>query len=212
MAEQKNETIYQLKITLKESKPPIWRRIQVPANITLHKLHAILQCVMGWYDYHLYGFRIAGIEYGIPDPDGDFDEFDLKDSRRARLNKVISGEKAVFTYDYDFGDGWEHQILVEKILPAESGVQYPVCLAGKRACPPEDCGGIGGYEDLLKIIRNPAHEEYEEMMEWLGGPFDPEEFDIEDINPYLARYYKTTKPKRTDVPEVFHRAFEPKDE
>jgi hypothetical protein len=211
MKEQTSEMVYQLKVTLKGSKPPIWRRVQVPANITLHRLHMILQSVMGWTNSHLYSFDIAGIEYSIPDPDSDFGEFCTKDSRRTKLNKVISQEKTRFTYEYDFGDGWEHDILVEKIFPAETGAQYPVCLAGKRACPPEDCGGIWGYDDLLKVIRNPEHGEYEEIIEWLGGLFDPEEFDIDGVNQSLVRLRQTGKSKRSDVPDVFHQAFEPED-
>ncbi len=211
MTKQTHEMVYQLKVTLRESKPPIWRRIQVPDNITLDRLHMILQHVMGWINSHLYKFEIAGKEYSIPDPDDDFYELHFIDSRRTRLNKVISREKARFRYEYDFGDSWEHDILVEKILPAESSTLYPVCLAGKRACPPEDCGGIWGYAELLKVIRDPSHEEYESMMEWLGGSFDPEEFNIGEINRSLARFCRMGRPKRSDVPEVFRRAFESED-
>lgn len=134
MAKPTNETVYQLKVTLKESKPFIWRRVQVPGNITLHRLHMILQSVMGWTNSHLYRFDIAGTGYSIPDPEeDDFNELRLVDSRRTRLNKVASCEKARFSYEYDFGDSWEHEILFEKILPAESGKQYPVCLASGPA-------------------------------------------------------------------------------
>ncbi|MEW6142711.1 MAG: plasmid pRiA4b ORF-3 family protein [Chloroflexota bacterium] len=205
--------VYQLKVTLRESKPLIWRRVQVPGNVTLHKLHMILQAVMGWTNSHLYSFDIAGTEYSIPDPiEDDFNEFHFVDSRRTRLSKVVSREKVRFSYEYDFGDSWEHDILVEKILPAEPGVQYPLCLAGKRACPPEDCGGVWGYVDLLKIIRAPTHIEYERMMEWLGGPFDPEEFNIDEINRSLAYFRQMGKPRRSDIPEVFRQAFESEDE
>ncbi|MDO8578515.1 MAG: plasmid pRiA4b ORF-3 family protein, partial [Dehalococcoidales bacterium] len=117
-----NETVYQIKVTLKESKPLIWRRVQVPGSVTLHRLHMILQYVMGWTNSHLYRFDIAGTEYSLPDPDG---ELHFVDSRRNRLNKVVSMEKTGFLYEYDFGDGWNHEILIEKILPAESAGQYP---------------------------------------------------------------------------------------
>ena len=212
MAEQANGTVYQLKVTLRESKPLIWRQFQVPGNITLHRLHMILQSMMGWTNSHLYRFDIAGIQYSIPDPaEDDFNELHFVDSRRTRLSKVVSQEKARFTYEYDFGDSWEHDILIEKILSVDPGAQYPVCLAGKRACPPEDCGGIRGYADLLKIIRDPAHEEYEGMMEWLGGSFDPEEFNIGKINRSLARFRRPSKPRYSDIPEVFRQAFESED-
>jgi hypothetical protein len=208
MKEQTPEMVYQLKVTLKGSKPLIWRRLQVPGNITLHRLHMILQSVMGWTNSHLYNFNITDIDYSIPDPDDDFYELHFVDSRRTKLNKVVSQEKTRFTYEYDFGDNWKHDILVEKIFPAAPGAQYPICLAGKRACPPEDCGGIWGYANLRRIIRNPTHRKYEDMMEWLEGPFDPEGFDIDKVNQSLARLCRTSKSKSSDVPEVFRRAFE----
>jgi len=212
MVEQGNEMVYQLKVTLKESKLPIWRRFQVAGNVTLHRLHLILQDVMGWTNSHLYRFDIGGIEYSIPDPvEDDFNELHFVDSRRTKLSKVVSREKATFTYEYDFGDSWEHQIVVEKILPAEPGGQYPVCLAGIRACPPEDCGGVWGYEELLEVISDPLHEEYESMMEWLGGSFDPEEFDINQVNRVLRRSHQVKRPRGTDVPAVFRQAFESED-
>ena len=177
--------VYQLKVTLKDSKPPIWRRIQVPGGISLYKLHQILQVVMGWTNSHLYQFTVSGVSttvyYGEPDPDYGAD---IKSAKRMKLNQVAPMEKDRFTYEYDFGDNWSHQILVEKILPA-IGLRYPLCLAGKRACPPEDCGGIWGYAELLKTIKDPADEEYESTMQWLGGSFDPEKFDLEVVNRLL---------------------------
>lgn len=138
-------------------------------------------------------------------------ELHFMDSRRTKLSKVVTREKSGFAYEYDFGDSWEHQILVEKILPPEPGGQYPVCLAGKRACPPEDCGGIWGYDELLETIRDPLHEEYESMMEWLGGSFDPEEFDDDLVNRLLRRSHQAKRPRRANVPAVFRQAFESKD-
>jgi len=131
------EAIYQMKVTLKNIQPPIWRRFQVPGRISLKKLHRIIQTLMPWDGYHLHQFIIDGVDYGEPDPEGDLSE--LKDDRYARLNKVVPAAPDRFIYEYDFGDGWEHEILVEKVLPPEEGVRYPICLAGKRACPPEDC-------------------------------------------------------------------------
>jgi hypothetical protein len=109
----------------------------------------------------------------------------MKDASKVKLSQIVRGEKQKFTYEYDFGDSWEHEILIEKILQPEAGVRYPVCITGKRACPPEDCGGIWGYADLLETIKNPDDEEYEEMMEWLGGDFDPEAFDLDSIDKAL---------------------------
>lgn len=178
-------SVYQLKVTLKGSRPAIWRRFQVAGDITLHKLHLVLQAVMGWTNSHLYRFEVGGADFGEPDPENEFYGLKMKNSKRTKLGQVVPGKKAKFTYEYDFGDSWEHEVLVEKLLPPEPGRRYPVCLAGERACPPEDCGGIWGYADLLKVIRNPAHEEYEEMMEWLGEEFNPEEFNLEETDAAL---------------------------
>jgi hypothetical protein len=183
--------IYQLKVTLKGSKPPIWRRIQVPSDISLYKLHQILQVVMGWTDSHLYQFVVSElfgkVYYGEPVPEYGAE---MKSARRMKLNQVASAEKDTFIYEYDFGDCWDHQILVEKILPAAVGVRYPLCLVGKRACPPEDCGGIWGYAELLETIKDPADPEYASMREWLDESFDPEEFDLEDVNQLLHQLTK----------------------
>jgi hypothetical protein len=178
--------IYQIKVTLKGIKPPIWRRIQVPASITLPQLHRVLQVVMGWEDYHLHQFTIAHERYGEPDP--DFAD-DMINENRVRLGQVIRGEKARFLYEYDFGDSWEHELLIEKILPPDPAVPYPVCLTGKRHCPPEDVGGVWGYPGFLEAIRDPEHREHKEMLQWVGGEFDPEEFDLEDVNAGLRRMH-----------------------
>jgi hypothetical protein len=153
---------------------------------------------MGWTNSHLYRFEIQGTEFGEPDPENEFYGLRMKNSHAARLSKVILHEKAKLLYDYDFGDNWQHEVLIEKILPVESGMQYPVCLGGKRACPPEDCGGISGYAHLLEVMQNPLDEEHEEVMEWLGGQFDPEEFDLSEVNRKLKSYsaHDTVKAKR----------------
>jgi len=137
---------------------------------------------MGWYDCHLHLFLIDGDEYGVPSPD-DFTEF--IDERRYTIQMMAPVEKKKFRYDYDFGDSWEHDILVEKITPLESGVTYPVCIKGKRACPPEDVGGIWGYEAFLEAIADPEHEEHDSYMEWVGDDFDPAAFDLEEVNGML---------------------------
>ncbi len=173
--------IYQLKITLRDSKPPIWRRIQVPGDITLAELHLVFQRVMGWENDHLHAFAIGGIQYSEPEPAPYENDGEIQDENSVTLNQVVSG-KAKFSYEYDFGDSWEHQIILEKVLPPETGVQYPVCLTGKRACPPEDCGGIWGYAELLEAISDPNHPEHDERLEWLGDEFDPGAFDLEAIN------------------------------
>lgn len=173
--------VYQLKATLRHVRPPVWRRILVPADTKLPKLHRILQVVMGWHDSHMHAFRFKGEQYGLSGR--DFPDM-FKSERNVRLDQ-IAGPRARFVYEYDFGDSWEHDIVVEKILPAEQGKHYPLCVAGKRACPPEDCGGVLGYENLVEIMSNPDHEEYAEMSEWLGGVFDPEAFHLEVVNDEL---------------------------
>jgi Plasmid pRiA4b ORF-3-like protein len=168
--------IYQLKITLKAVKPPIWRRLQVKSDITLLALHKTIQKVMGWTDSHLHEFIVKGVSYG------DSEDEDALNERRHRLNKLRFEEKEKFFYVYDFGDNWEHVILVEKILSIDSSVKYPVCLAGKRSGPIENCGGPWGYMELLDILGDPNHPEHEEQMEWIEEDFDPEMFDVDEIN------------------------------
>ena len=174
--------IYQIKATLDESKPPIWRRILVPSNITLEKFHYMLQVAMGWTNSHLHQFIVGQTYFGEPHPDYGFE---MRDERDVKLNQVVTGEGFKFRYEYDFGDSWLHNLLVEKVLEPEPGQQYPVCVKGKRACPPEDVGGVWGYEGFLEAIRNPDHSEHEMYVEWIGGEFDPEEFDLDETNEIL---------------------------
>jgi hypothetical protein len=176
--------IYQLKVTLEVIRPPIWRRLQVPAGITLAQLHAIIQAAMGWWDYHLHQFTIGGQYFGVPHPDYD-DYVEMHDEARVRLNHIIPGADFKFGYEYDFGDSWEHEILVEKVLEAEAGQNYPVCVRGRRACPPEDVGGFWGYAQFLEAMRDPNHPEHQSYTEWIGGEFDPEALDLDEINAAL---------------------------
>ncbi len=178
--------VYQLKVTLKYSQPPIWRRIQVKSDITLAKLHRILQATMGWYDSHLHQFKVRGTYYGVPDPGFGFGP-EMKNEKTVKLSQIAPGEKSRFIYEYDFGDSWEHDIMVEKVLPPEEGVRYPICIKGKRACPPEDVGGMWGYVSFLEAIQDPNHPEHEEMLEWMEEDFDPEAFDLDAVNQELER-------------------------
>lgn len=178
------QTIYQLKITLKDIRPPIWRQVQVTSERTLGKLHQIIQESMGWTNSHLHTFLIGGVEYGRPMPEYDFD---VRNEQRVKLSQIVTGEKFKFLYTYDMGDSWEHEVLVEKVLPADPQVRYPICLTGKRACPPEDCGGVGGYALFLEAIQDPEHPEHESLLEWVGGEFDPEAFDVDAVNRMLRQ-------------------------
>jgi hypothetical protein len=183
--------VHQIKVVLRGAEPPIWRRLQVPASMTLADLHHVLQVAMGWGDCHLHQFTIAGVRYGIDDGEGW--GLACKDERRAKLYQVAR-KGATFGYEYDFGDGWEHDIFVENVIPVEAA--YPVCLAGERACPPEDCGGVWGYDDFLRALADPAREDGEELLEWVVGEFDPERFDLAAVNRALAPAGRQRTPSR----------------
>ena len=176
--------IYQIKVTLRDSQLPIWRRIQVRSDITLAKLHRILQRVMGWENAHLHQFVVRGKYYGMTDQDKG-EPRKVRDERNYTLGELVAEASAEFVYYYDLGDNWEHVLVVEGTLPPQEGVRYPVCLAGARACPPEDVGGVPGYENFLEAMRDPQHPEHEEYLEWIGGDFDPEAFDVDEVNRHL---------------------------
>lgn len=173
--------VYQLKVTLEEIEPPVWRQLEVSGDITLLKLHSVIQLAMGWLDYHLHEFRMGDVTYGEPDPEFD-DDREVKDDRRARLSRSVSGVGEEFIYLYDFGDGWTHRVVVEDIRPREPRIRYPRVLAGARACSPEDVGGPDGYVDFLEAIVDPKHPEHDAMLEWVGGEFDSEAFDVDAKN------------------------------
>ncbi len=179
--------IYQLKVTLKGSKPPIWRRVLVTGDTSLRGLHGILQTVMGWDGDHLYEFVVGRMHYSSARGDWGADVYD---DRGITLAGIAPVARIRFKYEYDFGDGWMHEILVERILSPEPGAQYPVCLTGKRAGPPDDCGGIWGYARRLEAAADPAHPDHREQLEWLGESFDPEAIDLEAINRKLKRVTK----------------------
>lgn len=176
---QKSDLLYQFKITLLGWTPPIWRRIQVQ-DCTLDTLHEHIQMAMGWTNSHLHEFVIKRKRYGDLDLlDDGFEDFQCEDSTTTMLSDILpkTGKQFVFKYKYDFGDGWEHEVRYEGSPPVEKAQKYPLCLEGERACPPEDCGGIWGYEHFLEAIRDPKHEEHEHMLWWIGGSFDSEAFD-----------------------------------
>jgi hypothetical protein len=186
---QSEPVLYQMKVSLIDIEPPIWRRFLVTGDQTLHRFHLILQSIMGWDDYHLYEFTIDNALYGEPDEDS---EPDMKSAHRCRLSEVIHDVGQKMIYLYDFGDYWEHEIVVEKISPAKPDGLYPVCIAGERASPVEDCGGVTGYYDLLGAIGDPEHEEHESMIVWArrdGVDYDPEECNLKGINRELRFYW-----------------------
>ena len=178
--------VYQLKVTLMEVEPPIWRYFQVLGESTLYDLHGVLQLVMGWRECHLHEFVIGQDRYSTLYGEMDHTEGVVEDQLVA-LAEAVQREGMKFTYTYDFGDDWKHEVLVQKILKPDPKGTYPVCLGGERGCPPEDCGGAWGYEELLETIGNPEHEEHDRIMEWLGGSFDPEAFDAKAVNRSLKK-------------------------
>lgn len=167
--------VYQLKVTLLDTKPPIWRRVLVDGASTLDHVHQVVQAAFGWWNYHLHEFEVGKTRYGVPDPEDDWGP-PAHDEREVRLDS-IAGPGSTMEYTYDFGDDWRHRVAVEKVLPADSTTTVPGCIDGRRACPPEDCGGTWGYRELLGILADPTHPEHAERREWLGRPFDPETFD-----------------------------------
>ncbi len=178
-------TVHQIRMTLNGIRPRILRRLLVKSDSNLHRLHRTLQVAMGWLNSHLYEFEVDGNDYGEPHPDY---EGTMLNSRTTKLSRIAPVAATRFTYRYGFGDDWEHEIVVGKILPVPKGVQYPICLAGKRACPPEGCGGIAGYADFLAAIRNPRRPEHKSMLDWIGGQFHPEAFDIEGVSVALRHF------------------------
>jgi hypothetical protein len=181
---KKSSNVYQFKIGLQEIKPLIWRRIQVPETYTFWDLHVAIQDSMGWTDSHLHEFVIKNpktrrtINIGFPDED-----FGCKvaEGWKKKIADFFTPANAHAQYDYDFGDNWRHIVALEEVLPRQTGVKYPLCVGGERACPPEDCGGSHGYENFLEIIMDPDHEEHYSMLEWVGGEFHPEHFDCSDV-------------------------------
>ena len=179
--------VYQVKVTLNHTNPPIWRRFQVRSDVNFYKLHRVLQVVMGWTDSHLHQF-VLGKKTFIGQPNAEFPpDYEIINERKVKLQDIITEPKKKLIYEYDFGDGWEHELVFEKILLADPGQRYPACLAGAMACPPEDSGSPWGYYDKLNIMQDPDHPEHDEIVEWMGEDFDPTAFDLDAINAELRR-------------------------
>jgi hypothetical protein len=181
-------TVHELRITLLDVSPPVWRHIRVPSALPLSTLHAIVQIAVGWEDRHLHEWRVGDVTYGLSDEE-NWGE-DLADESAAILADVAPAD-AMVHYDYDFGDGWEHLVEVVTIEPYNADVPPLVCLAGARTCPPEDCGGPFGYEHLLDALRDRDDAEHEATVEWVGDSFSPEEFDVTSVNNRLEALWRT---------------------
>ncbi|MBU0994789.1 MAG: plasmid pRiA4b ORF-3 family protein [Proteobacteria bacterium] len=188
-----NEQLYLLKIKLLDIEPEIWRRFVVPGSITLDRLHDVIQVVMGWTDSHLYQFMIGKnlyTEYPESKEDG-------LECGNYRLDGLIKQKGRTFTYIYDFGDGWEHEILIEEKPYASQELRTEVvCLEGERACPPEDVGGVPGYGEFLEALKDPEHDEHDNFMEWSGGEFESEKFNINEVNWELMTYLRWSRDRQ----------------
>ena len=183
-------TVARLKITLDVVKPTVLRRIEVPFDIRLDRLHLTIQAALGWTNSHLYEIRAGDVGWSTLYPEADWPE-DFLDARKARLDKVIEdvGTKTL-RYIYDFGDGWKHTIKIEQVTDPELGVLYQRLIAATGRCPPEDCGGPWGYAEFLDAIRDPAHERHAELKEWIGCDFDPDNVDSEELAAHVVMLAK----------------------
>jgi hypothetical protein len=180
-------SVHILDVSLVDVRPPVWRRIAVPSHFTLGHLHRVLQVAMGWTDTHLHQFEVGDTLYS--DPTFELDGFDeVEDEGSITVAQALPRKGSRARYEYDFGDNWEHLLRVEKVGPREAGVEAPRCLEGARACPPEDCGGPFNYPEFLEALRDPRHEQHDELLEWLGGEFDPEAFELDAVNRDLRRF------------------------
>jgi hypothetical protein len=177
--------IYRLRIELLGSEPLIWRRLLVPADIKLPRLHRCLQVTFGWENYHLHAFESGSARFGPRDP--ELQDIGMEDERRVRLDQLMDEARREMNYEYDFGDGWEHRIVLEQIEVASEWAHYPLCTAGERACPPEDVGGVHGYADFVASLHDPRHEAHVDNLRWIGGVFDPEGFDLNAVNSAMRR-------------------------
>jgi hypothetical protein len=175
--------VLQLRVVLDEVEPVVWRRVLVPGSVRLDKLHRILQATMGWEDSHLHSFRVGDQLFGM-----QFDDYPDEELDEKSVTVIQAfGDSTLMAYEYDFGDSWLHGVHVEDCWRMPVGLRFGVCLSGENACPPEDCGGVSGYSHMLGVLAEQDHEEYESLLEWLGGDFDPEAFDIALANARLQR-------------------------
>jgi hypothetical protein len=189
-----------LEITLDDVEPTVMRRIVVPADIRLDRLHLVIQAAMGWTNSHLYEFRIGGAGWGEPDPDGRYDR--PLEAKKGRLSAVLADAgRKWFSYLYDFGDGWSHTVKLEKIAPAIEGGSHILLIDAVGRCPPEDCGGAPGYGHLLEILADPDHEEHEETLVWCGGRFDPARADPPALEGALDRLAHRWAPRPRAAPK-----------
>jgi Plasmid pRiA4b ORF-3-like protein len=180
---QAGDPVLQVRMTLMDvDDPPVWRRVLIPATYPLDRVHAVIQAAMGWQNCHMHAFRLGDVSYGLPDPD---DVLGFLDERKSRLGDLGATVDRI-EYEYDFGDSWEHELVVEARTVAQDEGIYPACVAGEGACPPEDCGGSYGFEEFKELLAGPPSAEREEMLQWAGGDYDPARFNLTAANTAVA--------------------------
>lgn len=182
-----DQDIVQLRIELMDIEPLIWRRVHLPADFTLRELHDVIQVVFDWLDYHLHEFEVGDQRYGGQIADDDFGGEPVESDDSVKLGDLVERGTERFVYTYDFGDGWEHLITVEKVLAPQEGADYPVLVDGARQAPPEDCGGPPGFEMFLEAMQDEGHEEHDELLEWYGEPFHPPDMRLEHVEARLEQ-------------------------
>jgi hypothetical protein len=178
--------IFRVQVSLIGIEPPIWRGVELSSQTTLKQFHRILQIAMGWTNSHLHEFIVGGQRYGAPDMNYD-EPGEVIAEGKVHLSEVLPVPEARILYVYDFGDYWQHSVHLEAILSAQPEIDYPRVWGGARSCPPEDCGGTTGYADLVNILLDPTHEDFQQMREWAGEEFNAEVFRLEKINARLRR-------------------------
>lgn len=171
-------SVHTLQVSLREVEPIVWRRIAVPSETKLPRFARWLEAAMGWEGYHLRSFNVAGLQFGARDEDADY----VIDERHVTVKQILPRVGSAVQWDYDFGDGWEHDVVVDAVEEPSASVRYPVCLDGARACPPEDCGGVAGYDELRAVLADPTHEDYEHLSSWVPPGFDADRFDLAAAN------------------------------
>jgi hypothetical protein len=176
-------SVFQIKVMLQDIEPEVWRRLLVPGDIDLGKLHMVINEGMGWTNSHLHMFRLRDRKFGDTQAP-DSGELHIDDERKVRLDGLV-GAGQTLAYDYDFGDGWRHEVAIEKAVDFDRRWTLPLCIGGARACPPEDCGGPPGYANLLAALADDDHDQHDELLKWVGGYFDPEGLDVNRVNAAL---------------------------
>ncbi|HEY3448460.1 MAG TPA: plasmid pRiA4b ORF-3 family protein [Myxococcales bacterium] len=191
----KQAAVFRLRVTLRDVEPPVWRALLVSPGIDLYELHQVIQVAMRWSNSHLHQFETPGAKRTFADPETDFDmTSDPEDEHGVELGMLLTKPGGLLSYEYDFGDGWELEILLEETVQKDPRFATPLCVGGARACPPDDCGGPYGYQGMLEALASPEHPSHDEQVQWIGGFWDPEAFDANEVNRSLRELRQPPPP------------------